>query len=488
MTTPFVDGWDFVQTLGEGAYGEVKLALNRSTQEAVAVKVLQLTKQTVDAVRKEVCINRMLSDPHIIRFYGQRREENIQYLFLEYASGGELFDRIEPDVGMPAGEAHRFFSQLISGVEYLHEKGVTHRDLKPENLLLDDGDNLKISDFGLATVFRHQGQERRLGKCCGTPPYVAPEILKKKEYWAQPADVWSCGIILVAMLAGELPWDEPTPACKEYNDWLERKIQVSPWKKIDMVALALLRNILWQEPRRRYTIQQIKKDRWFRTKGHSNRIPSSSPTGQGSFKRLCSDHDLSPASSMHSNEHISASQPAPHLPNSPVVSNATVTEDSVQNLIHTVSFSQPVHTDNMLLSTQVCGTQGSQTPFQKLVKRMTRFFSKLDQEETKKALTDALDSLRYSWKIHHANQVTVTLNDKRKNRLTFKVNLLDMEGSVLVDFRLSKGDGLEFKRHFMKIRKELVRIIGREPTSILGLYLSSRSNLVEADSSEKENK
>ncbi|PIK56236.1 checkpoint kinase 1 [Apostichopus japonicus] len=463
MVTPFVDGWDFVQTLGEGAYGEVKLAISRSTHEAVAVKVLQLNKQTTDAVRKEVCINRMLTDQNIIRFYGQRKEENTQYLFLEYASGGELFDRIEPDVGMPTCDAHRFFFQLIEGVEYLHKMGVTHRDLKPENLLLDDNDNLKISDFGLATVFRHQGKERKLGKCCGTPPYVAPEILQKEEYRAQPADVWSCGIILVAMLAGELPWDEPTPECKEYKDWLNKKIQVSPWKKVDMVALALLRNILQHEPRRRYSISQIKKDRWFRTKGQSSRVPSCSPSGQVPLKRLCSNHDLSPASPLHSYENVSASQPAPHLPNSPMVPK-NVSESLVQELMNPFSFSQPVHMENLLLSTQTDCTQGSsQTPYQKLVKRMTRFFSSLDTEMTKEKLTLILDKLRYTWKNHHSNQVTVTLNDKRKHNLTFKVNLLEMDGNVLVDFRLSKGDGIEFKRHFMKIKKALASIIVKGP-------------------------
>lgn len=231
-----------------------------------------------------------------------------------------------------------------------------------------------------------------------------------------------------------------------------------------------LRNILWHEPRRRYTIPQIKKDRWFRSKGHSNKILSSSPSCQLPIKRLCSDHDLSPASSFHSNETISASQPAPRLPNSPILPT-TVSDDSVQELINTFSFSQPVHMDHLLLSTQSdnCTQGSSQTPFQRLVKRMTRFFSSLDMEKTKLKLTETLDNHRYSWKIHHANQVTVTLNDKRKHNLTIKINLLDMDGSVLVDFRLSKGDGIEFKRHFMKIKKILNDMIVRGPNLFPGI-------------------
>lgn len=107
----------------------------------------------------------------------------------------------EPDVGMPMWGAQKYFRQLISGVEYLHSRGVAHRDLKPENLLLDNNDNLKISDFGLATIYRIQSKERLLEKKCGTLPYVAPEVLVR-PYYAEPADVWSCGIILVALLAG----------------------------------------------------------------------------------------------------------------------------------------------------------------------------------------------------------------------------------------------------------------------------------------------
>lgn len=102
---------------------------------------------------------------------------------------------------MPVCQAQRYFKQLISAVEYLHSKGVAHRDLKPENLLLDEHDNLKVSDFGMATVYRLHGKERSLENKCGTLPYVAPEVLSG-FYHAEPADIWSCGIILVALLTG----------------------------------------------------------------------------------------------------------------------------------------------------------------------------------------------------------------------------------------------------------------------------------------------
>lgn len=262
-------------------------------------------------VRKETTVHRMLSNPHIIRYFGQRSEPNMEYIFLEYASGGELFDRIEPDVGMPEYQAKKYFKQLIAAVEYLHCRGVAHRDLKPENLLLDDKDNLKVSDFGLATVYRLQGKERCLEKRCGTLPYVAPEVLSR-PYHAEPADIWSCGIILIALLAGgefyfiffpfvlfffsstlhfglyfnfnlqyheylhvqllivdmckciELPWDEADPMCREYTDFREgRYPTMNPWKKIDSIPLGLIRKILIHSPGSRYTINDIKEHRWY---------------------------------------------------------------------------------------------------------------------------------------------------------------------------------------------------------------------------------
>ena len=185
--TPFVEGWDLAETLGEGAYGKVKLAINSQNQHRVAVKIIDGSRSDVasnlENIRKEICILKFLSsadadvDLPVVRCYGAREEGHLLFIFLEFLSGGELFDRIEPEKGMAPSQARRFFRQLIQGVEYLHEKGITHRDIKPENLLLDAKDNLKISDFGLATVFRHQGQIRKLERSCGTPPYVAPEVM-----------------------------------------------------------------------------------------------------------------------------------------------------------------------------------------------------------------------------------------------------------------------------------------------------------------------
>ena len=141
---------------------------------------------------------------------------------MEYAEGGDLFDKIEADVGVSEDIAHFYFTQLISGVSYMHSKGVGHRDIKPENILLSNAGNLKIADFGLATLFEYQGQTKLSTTMCGSPPYIAPEVIscskstqsrnapKASGYSANLVDIWSCGVVLFVLLVGNTPWDEPT--------------------------------------------------------------------------------------------------------------------------------------------------------------------------------------------------------------------------------------------------------------------------------------
>uniref|UniRef100_A0A667Y8H9 Serine/threonine-protein kinase CHK1 n=1 Tax=Myripristis murdjan TaxID=586833 RepID=A0A667Y8H9_9TELE len=459
MAVPFVQDWDVVQTLGEGAYGEVRLLVNRQTEEAVAVKVIDTSqaKECADNVKKEVCIHKMLSHSNIVRFFGHRKEGPTVYLFLEYCTGGELFDRIEPDVGMAEKEAHRFFQQLIAAVEYLHSIGITHRDIKPENILLDEKDNLKLSDFGLATMFRHKGRERLLNRLCGTLPYVAPELLGQTEFKAQPADVWACGIVLTAMLAGELPWDQPTDSCQEYSDWLQKKTYLPPWKKIQPAPLSLLSKLLLASPEARITVSDIKKDLWF-TQTSNKFLRSDSGLISRANRSDCV-YCIVPHCCIcifaHSLDVFSSSQPDP---GSMWEAMLLIGQADGQ-----VSFSQPAKPEHMLLGSQLVGTPGaSQTPWQRLVRRMTRFFTTVDADASLAALINICKNQALAFKQTCTNQVTVSTLDKRNNKLIFKVHLLEMNHRVLLDFRLSKGDGLEFKRLFLKIKQKLGDIISTQ--------------------------
>lgn len=465
--TEFVVGWNVVQTLGEGAFGEVKLLINNDTGEAVAMKMIDMIKHSdaAEAVRKEICIHRMLKHENIIKFYGSRREDAMQYMFLEYAAGGELFDRIEPDVGMPSQEAQKYFRELTYGMEYLHAKGVTHRDLKPENLLLDGNEVLKITDFGMATLFRHQGKERELDRRCGTKPYMAPEVLTR-PYNAEPADIWSCGVILVALLAGELPWDEPTFTCPEYTAWKDKDCKLfttTPWTKIDNLALSLLRKVLSTVQRHRATIPQIKGHQWF-TKNFqkiSGVTAYQSSQFSQATKRLCSEL---PNARLQADDvaRLACSQPEAPIKETNDL-DIVITNNAEPQV---VSFSQPAQPDHLLLSqlTQT-NTQASQTPLQRLVKRMTRILVQTKLEETIQHLETLFCTMKYMHRSLTSNVLTVTTKDRRGEKLVFKASVLDMGQHTLVDFRLSKGCGLDFKRNFLKVKEGLQEIIIKGPVT-----------------------
>ncbi|XP_012266279.1 serine/threonine-protein kinase grp [Athalia rosae] len=455
----FVEGWTLGHTLGEGAYGEVKLVINTTSGEAVAMKMIDLVKHpnARQSVRKETTIHRMLSNPHIIHYFGQRSEATMEYIFLEYAAGGELFDRIEPDIGMPAWEAQKYFKQLVSAVEYLHSRGVAHRDLKPENLLLDEHDNLKVTDFGMATVYRLQGKERCLDKRCGTLPYVAPEVLSR-PYHAEPADVWSCGIILVAMLAGELPWDQPLAECPEYLAWKDGKyMSLTPWSKLDNASLSLVRKALHHLPESRYTLKQIKEHRWMLTKIHKDRKLEGNDVLDGNgLNQMCSRNE-------HKVPRLGLSQPEfPGL-------EASYTDDMNFEQRAGFSFSQPTDMEDLLLCTQLQTTQytqnASQNILQKLVRRMTRFFVKSECDNIAKKLVSHLEHEGYTCRISEVGVITVATVDRRKMPLVFKANIVDMDGKILVDFRLSKGCGIEFKRRFVKIKTDLGDLVEKGAVS-----------------------
>lgn len=204
-------GFQLYNDIGEGGQARVRLGYNHNTQQTAAIKILCKKRKgdliNLTPLRKELKIHSALSHPNIIKLFGSSEDECNIYLVMEYAAAGELFDKIEPDVGIAEDLAHLYFHQLISSLEYLHQNGIAHRDLKPEvlaltqNMLLDEFGNLKLSDFGLATVFRHKGMTRILTTPCGTPPYVAPEI-HSCQYDGGQVDIWSSGIILFVLLAG----------------------------------------------------------------------------------------------------------------------------------------------------------------------------------------------------------------------------------------------------------------------------------------------
>lgn len=201
---------------------------------------------------------------------------------LELVTGGELFDKIVREGRFDEKTARFYFRQLVRGVKYCHKAGVCHRDLKPENLLLDGDGNLKISDFGLSALYTGSTEDNSratlLHTTCGTPNYVAPEVLNDKGYDGRAADVWSMGVILYVLLAGYLPFDEPIMSA------LFRKIQKADFqypKWFTPQIRSLLDKVLVTDPKKRLTLEQIEADPWLGGTG-SDRRRSSDARADGS--------------------------------------------------------------------------------------------------------------------------------------------------------------------------------------------------------------
>ncbi|MBA0747446.1 hypothetical protein Gogos_004359 [Gossypium gossypioides] len=208
--TRTVGKYEVGRTIGQGTFAKVKFARNSVTGESVALKVLPkatiLKHRMVDQIKREISIMKIVRHPNIVRLHEVLASRTKIYIILEFISGGELFDKIVDCGRLPENECRRYFQQLIDAVAHCHSKGVYHRDLKPENLLLDSYGDLKVSDFGLSALLQ-QGVGL-LHTTCGTPNYVAPEVLSYQGYDGAAADIWSCGVILFFIMAGYLPFYE----------------------------------------------------------------------------------------------------------------------------------------------------------------------------------------------------------------------------------------------------------------------------------------
>ncbi|CAK4076612.1 unnamed protein product [Aphanomyces euteiches] len=251
------------ETLGTGSFGKVKLAEHEITGHKVAIKILNRNKiRSLDMgekVRREISLLRKMQHPHIIRLYEVIDTPTDIFMVLEYVAGGELFDYIVSKGRLSPDEARHFFHQIVSGVEYCHFHRVVHRDLKPENLLLDADNNVKIADFGLSNMMK-DGDFLRTS--CGSPNYAAPEVISGNLYAGPEVDVWSCGVILYALLCGALPFDD------ESIPNLFKKIRGGMYSlpsHLSEDARDLIPRMLVVDPMKRITIPEIRQHPWFQT-------------------------------------------------------------------------------------------------------------------------------------------------------------------------------------------------------------------------------
>ena len=262
---------DFVikETLGKGAFGVVKLAINTQTGEKVAIKIINETKiakeQKLNFLR-EIEILKNINHPNIIRLYCHISKQKQLYLITEYIKGIELFQYISLKKKIEESEACIYFQQIICGLEYLHKMGISHRDIKSENILVDHHlKEIKIIDFGLSN--KYSDKSELLSTLCGSPLYAAPEVLTGKGYKPRPVDIWSAGIVLYFMLSGKLPFQADTDE-ELYKKIIDAKI--TNIKGISKEGNDLVKQILNPNPRKRISILKIKKHPWFNLFNNNN--------------------------------------------------------------------------------------------------------------------------------------------------------------------------------------------------------------------------
>ena len=254
----FLSDYEIKETIGKGTFSVVKLGINKITKEKVAIKILKKKKmqksKDKSRLEREISILKRLNHINVIKIYKITEELENYYIVMEYCENGELFNYIVAHQRLSEEETSYFFYQLINGLDYIHHKNIVHRDLKPENLLLSKDNILKIVDFGLSNYYYLDG--KLLSTPCGSPCYASPEMVCGNKYNGFRIDIWSCGIIIFAMICGYLPFEDPD------NEILFKKIMKCEVDYPDYLSddvLDIMNKIIVVDPNKRYNIEQIKK-------------------------------------------------------------------------------------------------------------------------------------------------------------------------------------------------------------------------------------
>ncbi|KAJ6818550.1 CBL-interacting protein kinase 32-like isoform X2 [Iris pallida] len=414
-----VGKYELGRTIGEGAFAKVRFAINTKTGEHVAIKILSKEKvlkhKLVEQIKREISTMKLIKHPNVVRLHEVMGSKTKIFIVLEFVTGGELFDKIVDHEGMGEDEARRYFHQLINAVDFCHSRGVYHRDLKPENLLLDAFGNLKVSDFGLSALSQQVRDDGLLHTTCGTPNYVAPEVLNDKGYDGATADLWSCGVILFILLAGYLPFDDSN-LMGLYEKISNAEFSCPSW--FSSGATRLITRILDPNPLTRITIPEILEDGWFKKDYKSpvfdERYETNVDDVAAAFKNL-QDH------------HVNSKREE-----QPVSMNA----------FELISMSKGLNLENLF-------------DIQQENKRETRFTSKCPASEIINKIEEAAKPLGFNIRKKNYKMSLENLTAGRKGNLNVATEIFRMAPSVhVVNVRKAKGDTLEFQKD-VKFEKAL---------------------------------
>ncbi|OMO65406.1 hypothetical protein COLO4_31271 [Corchorus olitorius] len=406
--------------LGQGTFAKVYHARNLTTGQSFAIKVIDKEKilkgGLIDQIKREISVMRLVRHPNVVRVYEVMASKTKIYFVMEYVKGGELFNKVAKG-RLKEDAARNYFQQLIAAVDYCHSRGVYHRDLKPENLLLDEHGNLKVSDFGLSALRESRRQDGLLHTTCGTPAYVAPEVINKKGYDGAKADIWSCGVILYVLLAGFLPFQDQN-LMEMYRKISKGEFKCPQW--IQPEVRKLLSKILDPNPSHRITVAKLMENCWFK-KGYKH-IDSPPP---------------SPHPRRHSDIHaVFDSSGSESCSENEAASPSSTVKPSAFNAFDIISLSQGFDLSGLFekdLNQRDCSRFTSRKP-------ATDIVSKFEQI----AQTESFSIKNKDGKV----KLEGNYKEGRKGALGIDAEIFEVTPSFyVVEMKKSSGDTLEYK-HF----------------------------------------
>lgn len=259
-----IDCYELIECIGKGSFGRVHLAVQMLTQKHVAIKTIDKTSVALNdrakkKIENEIEILRIASaSRHMVRLLEVFENENYVFFVMEYAKKGDLLNYMKSYGVMPEFRAKNIFFDIILGLEFLHSKNVIHRDIKLDNILLSDKFRAKIADFGISKI---NPPENSLHEQCGTPAYLAPEIIKNNGYSGFGTDIWSLGILLHTLLLGKVPFKAET-LDELYEIIVTQKLAIPEKPYITEECKDILQKMLDKNPATRISIEQIKRHPW----------------------------------------------------------------------------------------------------------------------------------------------------------------------------------------------------------------------------------
>ncbi|EPS70454.1 hypothetical protein M569_04293, partial [Genlisea aurea] len=431
-----VGKYELGKTLGEGTFAKVKFARNMETGEHVAIKILDKEKvlkhKMISQIKREISTMKLIRHPNVIRMFEVMASKTKIYIVMEFVTGGELFDKIVSRGKLKEDEARKYFQQLINAVDFCHSRGVYHRDLKPENLLLDASGVLKVSDFGLSALPQQVREDGLLHTTCGTPNYVAPEVINNKGYDGAKADIWSCGVILYVIMAGYLPFEESNLMAL-YKKIFKADFTCPAW--FSSSARKLIQRILDPNPATRITIAEILQNDWFK-KGYKPPVFEQEEVNLDDVNSIFNESADSSDLVVERREEVASAA-------SPLTMNA----------FQLISTSQGLNLGSL---------------FEKqmgLVKRETRFTSKCPANEIVSKIEQAAIPMGFDVKKNNFKMKLCGEKTGRKGHLSITTEIFEVAPSLhMVELRKSGGDTLEFHKFYKDISTGLKDIVWNIPS------------------------